>query len=219
MSPKTQSLDVGSESKETEEDRQYWAKCAYHPTWHAANAVGRLTYGETPPDMLLPLLNELGEQVRAVTRNGDLSRGQAMLTAQAHTLQSLHYHLLGKALFEGYVSSTDMELFLKVFAEGASAVSARHRNTGELEESANSGLHADKHCGKYPGEQCSVTARSTGKRAKQTFGSRRWRTAGHPLGGHHRRRTYGAGSPGSGRRGPSRRRVRHWLLAIPTRAL
>ena len=103
---------VKSDPAETEADRQYWAKCAFHPTWHGANAVGRLTYGETPPDLLLPLLNELAEQVRAVTRNGDLSQGQAMLTGQAHTLQSLHYHLLEKA-FEGYTSRTDMELFLR----------------------------------------------------------------------------------------------------------
>jgi hypothetical protein len=86
-----------SEKAEADEDQRYWAKCAYHPTWHAANTVGRLLYGEARQDMLLPLLNELGDQVRAV-KNGDLSRGQAMLTGQAHTLQSLHYHLLEKAL-------------------------------------------------------------------------------------------------------------------------
>jgi hypothetical protein len=110
MNTKTELTESGK--AEMEEERQYLAKCALHPTWHGANAVGRLTYGETPPDLLLPLLNELGEQVRAVTRNGDLSRGQAMLTGQAHTLQSLHYHLLEKA-FDKYISSTDIELFLR----------------------------------------------------------------------------------------------------------
>jgi hypothetical protein len=100
-----------SDSTESDEDRKFWAKCALHPTWHGANAVGRLTCGGD--ENLLPaLLDELGERVRAVTRKGDLSQGHAMLTGQAHTLQSLHYHLLERA-FDKYISSTDMELFLR----------------------------------------------------------------------------------------------------------
>jgi hypothetical protein len=102
-----------SEKAEEEADRRHWAKCALHPTWHGAKAVGRLTCGEESENLLPALLDELGEQVHAVTRKGDLRRGHAMLTGQAHTLQSLHYHLLEKALCEGYVSSTDMELFLR----------------------------------------------------------------------------------------------------------
>jgi len=37
---------------------------------------------------------------------------QGMPTGQAHTLQSLHYHLLEKA-FERFTSSTDMALYLR----------------------------------------------------------------------------------------------------------
>ena len=112
MNPESPSPTVESDPAEAEADRRHWAKCAYHPTWHAANAVNRLTCGGDK-DLLPTLLDELGEQVRAVTRKGDLTRGHAMLTGQAHTLQSLSYHLLEKALFEGYVSPTDMELYLR----------------------------------------------------------------------------------------------------------
>jgi hypothetical protein len=101
-----------SDSGETDEDRRYWAKCASHPTWHAANSVARLSAGEKGPYIIQELLDELGKQVHAVTRKSDISRCHAMLTGQAHTLQSLHYHLLEMAM-ERFIDREDIDLFLR----------------------------------------------------------------------------------------------------------
>ena len=80
-----------------------------------------LVAGFTNPDMDMALVKELSEQAAAV-RGGDMSRAEAMLTVQAHTLDFL---------FNSYVQSPSGGRLRN--APTRSSISAHKRDTWLLE--------------------------------------------------------------------------------------
>lgn len=91
------------------------AKSVLLPTVQAALSIKRLNAEDEAIDVG-PLITALREQTNAVI-GGNISRGEAMLTAQAHTLDALFNHLVIRATANmgQYLESTQtyMKLALK----------------------------------------------------------------------------------------------------------
>lgn len=62
------------------------------------------------------MIESLQEQIR-VTKTGDLGRGEAMLTAQAHTLDAIFNNLARRAINTEYMQSLDTYLKLALRAQ------------------------------------------------------------------------------------------------------
>jgi len=101
---------------ETNEDQAVAiARAALRPTVQAAFTLrecGRL-YGNVE---LSGLVNALSEQTRA-SGDGDLKRAEAMLTAQAHTLDAIYNSLARKALNAELLSQFEAHLKLALRAQ------------------------------------------------------------------------------------------------------
>jgi len=90
------------------------ARTAIRPTVGAATTLIRLGKGKYGGLELMPLIDALSAQTDAVI-GGDLRRGEAMLVAQAHTLDSIYNSLIQRAVANadaGYLKATDS--FLKM---------------------------------------------------------------------------------------------------------
>ena len=87
------------------------ARKVLQPSVHAALTVQQLNDPPFGERGLTELVGELREQMKAVT-DGDLSRGEGMLVAQAHTLDQLFQRLTRQALGAEYVSN--METYLRL---------------------------------------------------------------------------------------------------------
>ncbi len=79
----------------------------------------------TNPEMDMALLNELGEQV-ATVRGGDMSRAEAILTVQAHTLDFMFNSYVQRAEKAEYLKQCEgyMRIALKAQAQCRSTVEA-----------------------------------------------------------------------------------------------
>ncbi|MCG8036120.1 MAG: hypothetical protein JAZ19_03695 [Candidatus Thiodiazotropha taylori] len=86
------------------------ARKAIKPSIHAAIAIAEYDryYGEFDLSSLIDALEEQVDQVE----QGDLSRSDAMLTTQAHTLDAIFNHLARRALHQEYINQ--MDVFLKL---------------------------------------------------------------------------------------------------------
>jgi hypothetical protein len=95
-------------------DDQFKAKQFLRPTLRSAITVLQCDYASLKDIDIKALMDELGSQVSQVSK-GDLGRGEAMLTAQAHTLDALFHKLTQKALSADYTNQleTYMRLALK----------------------------------------------------------------------------------------------------------
>ncbi len=91
-------------------------RAVIRPTLNGAATISE--YGKWYPDELdLPeLVKALGEQTKAVI-DGDLSRGEAMLTVQAHTLDAIYNGLARRALNSELLSQFETHLKLALRAQ------------------------------------------------------------------------------------------------------
>ncbi len=91
------------------------ARTVLRPTIQAA--VTLKEYGKSYGDLdLLGLTDALTAQTKAVT-DGDLGRGEAMLTAQAHTLDAVFNTLARRAINAEYMNNLDRYLKLALRAQ------------------------------------------------------------------------------------------------------
>jgi len=102
-------------SKSGEEQAISLALMALRPTVQAAVAIADYdkAYGNLD---LTALIDVLGEQTSAVAK-GDLKRGEAMLTAQAHTLDAIFNNLARRAINAEYMDNLDRYLKLALRAQ------------------------------------------------------------------------------------------------------
>ena len=86
------------------------AEASLHPSFQATATLR--DYGKTFGDLSLDgLIKALHEQIDA-TSKGDLGRGEAMLTAQAHALDAIFNNLARRAINSQYM--TNLETYLKL---------------------------------------------------------------------------------------------------------
>ena len=153
------------------------AKVALSPTLWAAASLQSWLPLETKPT-LGALTAELRAQSEAV-QGGDLSRAEAMLTAQAHTLDAVFHHLAGRALANmgEYLGATETYLKLALRAQAQATrtwevVSAIQNPpvAGYIKQANIAHGHQQVNNG-----SC---AREIAKSANPTFGGDRWQQAG-----------------------------------------
>ena len=107
------------------------AHAVLRPTVGAATTLMRFGKGTSKQVELMPLINALAEQTAAVN-SGQMGRGEAMLAAQAHTLDAIFNSLAQRAAANvgaGYLEATEtyMKLALRAQSQARStweAVSA-----------------------------------------------------------------------------------------------
>ena len=90
---------------------QFKARQMLRPTLRSAVTLLQCDYKSLGDIDLKVLMDELGNQVSQVTK-GNLERGEAMLTAQAHTLDALFHKLAQRALGAEY--TTQLEIYLRL---------------------------------------------------------------------------------------------------------
>jgi len=91
------------------------ADAALRPSFQAAPTLRE--YGKIFGDLSLQgLITVLNEQMGAIGE-GDLNRGEAMLTAQAHTLDAIFNNLARRAINAEYMSNLDIYLKLALRAQ------------------------------------------------------------------------------------------------------
>ena len=116
--------ESGDSSPPAPEMLAWMAKNALRPSLNGALTINRVA-GFTNPGMDMALVNELSEQAAAVL-GGDLSRAEAMLTVQAHTLDLLFNSYVQRADKAEYLKQCEgfMRLALKAQAQCRSTVEA-----------------------------------------------------------------------------------------------
>ena len=116
--------ESGDSSPPAPEMLAWMAKNALRPSLNGALTINRVA-GFTNPGMDMALVNELSEQAAAVL-GGDLSRAEAMLTVQAHTLDFLFNSYVQRAHRAEYLKQCEgyMRLALKAQAQCRSTVEA-----------------------------------------------------------------------------------------------
>ena len=106
--PRTEEMP---DSDETEDPHALpFARLVIQPTVQAAAAIADYdkAYGNID---LMALIDALEEQTTTID-DGDLGRAEAMLTAQAHTLDAIFNNLARRAINAGYVDKLDRLLKL-----------------------------------------------------------------------------------------------------------
>jgi hypothetical protein len=87
------------------------AHAALRPTIQAAVTVRAYTQGTFGELSINTLMDDLGKQC-ALTSDGDLKRAEAILTAQAHTLDAIFNYLARRAQGAEYLSQ--LEIYLRI---------------------------------------------------------------------------------------------------------
>jgi hypothetical protein len=94
------------------------AEIVLRPTVQAASTIKE--YGKTFGELdITSLVYSLGEQTKA-SSEGDLSRAEGMLTAQAHTLDAIFNNLATRAINAEYLNNLDTYLKLALRAQSQS---------------------------------------------------------------------------------------------------
>ena len=102
-------------SKPGEDEAAGFARTVLRPTLQAA--VTLKEYGKAYGDLeLAGLMEALSAQTKATTE-GDLTRGEAMLTAQTHTLDAIFNNLARRAINAEYMADLDRYLKLALRAQ------------------------------------------------------------------------------------------------------
>jgi len=150
-------------------------------------AVTLQGYGQTYGDLELDgLVASLKEQTRACGE-GDLGRAEAMLTAQAHTLDAIFNHLAQYAVTSNSARILDCYLKLGLRAQAqcratweALAALKRPPTLGYVQQANIAQGHQQvNNAAAVPAtDRCGES-----DSAKQTIGGERWRTAGPQSGG------------------------------------
>ena len=100
------------------------ARLALRPTVQAALTLKE--YDKKFGDLKLPVLIEaLLEQTKA-SNNGELSRAEAMMTTQAHTLDAIFNNLARRAINADYLNQVDTYLKLALRAQSQCRLFAFH---------------------------------------------------------------------------------------------
>jgi hypothetical protein len=145
--------DLG-EGSPSEDEAVVIARTVLHPAVGAAVTLAQ--YGKSDGDLdLLALVESLAEVTRA-NNKGDLQRGEAMLTAQAHSLDAIFNHLAQRAAANmgEYLGATESYLKLALRAqsqcratwEALSAIKnppvvyARQANIAQGHQQVNNGI-------------------------------------------------------------------------------
>ncbi len=86
------------------------AQTVLRPSVQGATTLGE--YNKSLQELdLTGLMDALGAQIKAIN-DGDLSRAEAMLTTQAHTLDAVFNNLAGRAINAKYMNN--LECYLKL---------------------------------------------------------------------------------------------------------
>ena len=154
-----------------------------------------LCYNKDQPDLTLDgLVSELSAQCEAATK-GDLTRSEALLTSQAHTLDSLFHSLARRANGAQYLGQ--MEAFLRLSLKAQSQCRATIETLAEIKNPRAVAFVTQANIAHGPQQVNNAVLRrrrargiwspprraGNRKRAEQTFGACTWRTAGHPSDG------------------------------------
>lgn len=111
--PDPNRLDVTR--RKDQSDAEALADAALRPSFQATATLRE--YGKSFGDLSLNgLFTALQEQIGA-TGEGDLGRGEAMLTAQAHTLDAIFNNLARRAINAVYMNNLDIYLKLALRAQ------------------------------------------------------------------------------------------------------
>lgn len=106
---------ITADRKLDEDQAVSLARTVLRPTVQAAVAIA--DYDRAHGDFdLMALVDALGDQVSAVAK-GDLERAEAMLTAQAHTLDAIFNNLARRAINAEYMDNLDRYLKLALRAQ------------------------------------------------------------------------------------------------------
>lgn len=109
---------IGVPKKPDESPALAMARMVLRPTVQAAITLKE--YGKSCEGLdISALIDSLTEQTKAVT-DGDLKRGETMLTAQAHTLDAIFNNLAQRAINAKYMEHMDSYLKLALRAQSQS---------------------------------------------------------------------------------------------------
>jgi hypothetical protein len=96
---------------------QIFAQIALHPTLQAANTIQNYNKAMNGTQLNLEILvEELSKQIAAVS-GGDLGRVEAMLLAQAHSLDAIYGNLARRAAVQEFLPQLDVLLRLALKAQ------------------------------------------------------------------------------------------------------
>jgi hypothetical protein len=112
------SNQITAAGRADDDDAVVIARTVLRPTVQAAVTLNE--YNKSCGDLdLSGLIDSLMEQTTAIN-DGDLKRGEAMLTAQAHTLDAIFNNLARRAIKAEYLSQLDTYLKLALRAQSQS---------------------------------------------------------------------------------------------------
>ena len=112
------SRELTVEQRQDESGERAMARTLAQPSVQASITLAEIYEGIGEVE-LDPLINELGDQIAAVG-DDDLKRSEAMLVAQAHTLDALFNSLTRRAINSGYMNNLDRYLKLALRAQSQS---------------------------------------------------------------------------------------------------
>lgn len=156
-------------------------------------AVTLKEYGKSYGDLdLAVLIDSLTEQTRG-SSDGDLKRAEAMLTAQAHTLDAISNNLARRAINAEYMDNLDR--YLKLALRAQSQCRATWEALATIKNPPIMGYVRQANIAHGPQQVNNASAAPVGaSRAGENpnlqnklFGGERWRTAGPRSGVHARR--------------------------------
>lgn len=116
MKTKTKPLELKVDAQTGVSDERMLAKTVLRPTVQAAITTQRYNASDFGTRDLTELATELHSQTEAVSA-GNLGRAEAMLTAQAHTLDAIFNKLARMALTADYMNQTESYLKLALRAQ------------------------------------------------------------------------------------------------------
>ena len=174
---------ITANGKADEDQAVAIARTVLRPTVQAA--VTLKEYGKSYGDLDLGgLIDSLSELTRT-TSDGDLKRAEAMLTAQAHTLDAIFNNLARRAINAEYMDNLDR--YLKLGLRAQSQCRATWEALATIKNPPVMGYVRQANIAHGPQQVNNAPAASDRRLArgrksgfgKQTIGGERWRTAGH----------------------------------------
>ena len=119
--------------RQNEEPDEAMARMRTSPAYNAAEVV--YAFNGTPNDTLRGMVNELDRQAKAVN-GGDLSQMEAMLTAQAHTLDAIFTRLAKRAHLNMGEHFNAAETYMRLAFKAQSQCRATVESLGQLRNPA-----------------------------------------------------------------------------------